>query len=95
MSAAVMQYHALKQQTDNVPTWLTACIMLSGGLRYLRYGSMHGNVTGLEVVLADGTILDLMSTLRKDNTGYADAAWQLSLLSFIAHVYSCTLLFTH
>ncbi len=56
---------------------------------------MHGNVTGLEVVLADGTILDLMSTLRKDNTGYADAAWQLSLLSFIAHVCSCTLLFTH
>lgn len=35
---------------------------------------MHGNVTGLEVVLADGTILDLMSTLRKDNTGYASAA---------------------
>ncbi|KAL3143740.1 hypothetical protein ABBQ32_003572 [Trebouxia sp. C0010 RCD-2024] len=42
----------------------------AGGLRYLRYGSMHGNVSGLEVVLADGTILDLMSTLRKDNTGY-------------------------
>lgn len=42
---------------------------------------MHGNVTGLEVVLADGTILDLMSTLRKDNTGSAcsythlDSAW--------------------
>lgn len=32
---------------------------------------MHGSVTGLEVVLADGTILDLMSTLRKDNTGSA------------------------
>ena len=30
---------------------------------------MHGNVTGLEVVLADGTVLDLLSTLRKDNTG--------------------------
>lgn len=41
----------------------------AGGLRYLRYGSMHGNVLGLEVVLADGTVLDLMSTLRKDNTG--------------------------
>lgn len=33
---------------------------------------MHGNVIGLEVVLADGTILDLMSTLRKDNTGSVD-----------------------
>lgn len=43
--------------------------MCAGGLRYLRYGSMHGNVLGLEVVLADGTVLDLMSTLRKDNTG--------------------------
>ena len=40
-----------------------------GGLRYLRYGSMHGNVLGLEVVLPDGTVMDLMSTLRKDNTG--------------------------
>lgn len=44
-------------------------VHVAGGLRYLRYGSMHGNVTGLEVVLADGTVLDLMSTLRKDNTG--------------------------
>ncbi|CAM6105082.1 unnamed protein product [Calypogeia fissa] len=42
----------------------------AGGLRLLRYGSMHANVLGLEVVLADGTILDLLGTLRKDNTGY-------------------------
>ncbi|KAF9586014.1 hypothetical protein BGW38_010408 [Lunasporangiospora selenospora] len=42
----------------------------AGGLRYLRYGSLHGNVLGLEVVLPDGTILNNMSTLRKDNTGY-------------------------
>ncbi|KAL3701373.1 hypothetical protein R1sor_019395 [Riccia sorocarpa] len=42
----------------------------AGGLRLLRYGSLHGNVLGLEVVLADGTILDLLGTLRKDNTGY-------------------------
>lgn len=26
--------------------------------------------TGLEVVMADGTILDMLTTLRKDNTGY-------------------------
>ncbi len=25
---------------------------------------------GLEVVTADGTVLDLLRTLRKDNTGY-------------------------
>ncbi|CAD6929782.1 unnamed protein product [Tilletia controversa] len=42
----------------------------AGGLRFLRYGSLHGNVLGLEVVLPDGTILDGLSTLRKDNTGF-------------------------
>jgi len=41
----------------------------AGGLRLLRYGSLHGTVLGLEVVLPDGTILDQLSTLRKDNTG--------------------------
>ena len=43
----------------------------AGGLRLLRYGSLKGNVLGLEVVLADGTIINTMNTsLRKDNTGY-------------------------
>lgn len=42
----------------------------AGGLRFIRYGSLHGSVLGLEVVLADGTVLDLMSDVRKDNTGY-------------------------
>jgi len=42
----------------------------AGGLRLLRYGSLHGSVLGLEVVLPDGTLLDNLSTLRKDNTGY-------------------------
>ncbi|RKP25042.1 hypothetical protein SYNPS1DRAFT_29212 [Syncephalis pseudoplumigaleata] len=42
----------------------------AGGLRLLRYGSLHGTVLGLETVLPDGTVLDNMSTLRKDNTGY-------------------------
>lgn len=36
----------------------------------LRYGSLHGTVLGLEAVLADGTIIDTLQTLRKDNTGY-------------------------
>jgi FAD/FMN-containing dehydrogenase len=30
----------------------------AGGVRFLRYGSLHGNVLGLQVVLPDGTILD-------------------------------------
>jgi D-2-hydroxyglutarate dehydrogenase len=43
----------------------------AGGLRLLRYGSLKGNVLGLEVVLANGDILNTMKTsLRKDNTGY-------------------------
>ncbi|XP_052228670.1 D-2-hydroxyglutarate dehydrogenase, mitochondrial-like isoform X2 [Dreissena polymorpha] len=42
----------------------------AGGIRLLRYGSLHGSVLGLEAVLANGEILDCMSTLRKDNTGY-------------------------
>lgn len=42
----------------------------AGGLRYLRYGSLHGSVLGLEVVTGTGEVLDLMSTLRKDNVGF-------------------------
>lgn len=42
----------------------------AGGLRLLRYGSLHGTVLGVEVVLPDGTILDDLHVLRKNNTGY-------------------------
>ncbi|KAI1395793.1 hypothetical protein F4819DRAFT_477342 [Hypoxylon fuscum] len=42
----------------------------AGGLRLLRYGSLHGTVLGIEAVLPDGTILDDLSRLRKNNTGY-------------------------
>ncbi|CCD47287.1 similar to D-lactate dehydrogenase 2 [Botrytis cinerea T4] len=42
----------------------------AGGLRLLRYGSLHGNVLGIEAVLPDGTIVDDLSKLRKNNTGY-------------------------
>ena len=42
----------------------------AGGLRVLRYGNFHGNVLGVEAVLANGQVLDLMSDFKKDNTGY-------------------------
>ncbi|XP_076807099.1 D-2-hydroxyglutarate dehydrogenase, mitochondrial-like [Clavelina lepadiformis] len=42
----------------------------AGGLRLLRYGSLRGTVLGVEAVLSDGKVLDCLSTLRKDNTGY-------------------------
>ena len=42
----------------------------AGGVHVLRYGMMRELVLGLEVVLADGRVLDLLRALRKDNTGY-------------------------
>jgi FAD/FMN-containing dehydrogenase len=42
----------------------------AGGTNVLRYGMMRELVLGLEVVLADGRVLETLSTLRKDNTGY-------------------------
>jgi len=42
----------------------------AGGIRFLRYGSLRSNILGLKVVLANGDTIDLLNTLRKDNTGY-------------------------
>lgn len=42
----------------------------AGGSNVLRYGSTRGLCLGLEVVLADGRVLNLMSALHKDNSGY-------------------------
>ena len=42
----------------------------AGGNRVLRYGMMRDMVLGLETVLADGTIINGLSTLIKNNTGY-------------------------
>ena len=42
----------------------------AGGLRVIRYGSLNANVLGLEVVLADGTVLNMLRHLPKDNCGY-------------------------
>ncbi len=41
----------------------------TGGTRLLRYGDVRHNLLGVEVVLADGTVLDALKSLRKDNTG--------------------------
>lgn len=42
----------------------------AGGHLTIRYGNMRQQVLGLEVVLADGRVLDGLKGLRKDNSGY-------------------------
>ena len=42
----------------------------AGGIKFIKHNSMHANCVGLKAVLPDGRILDNMTTLRKDNTGY-------------------------
>lgn len=42
----------------------------AGGSNVLRYGSTRALCLGLEVVLSDGRVLNLMSQLHKDNSGY-------------------------
>jgi len=41
----------------------------TGGARLLRYGDVRRNLLGLEVVLADGQVVDALTALRKNNTG--------------------------
>lgn len=42
----------------------------AGGNRVLRYGMTRDMVLGLEVVLPDGTVIEAMNTMLKNNTGY-------------------------
>ena len=42
----------------------------AGGNQTIRFGNAREQVLGLEVVLPDGSVLDDLNTLRKNNTGY-------------------------
>jgi len=42
----------------------------AGGNNVIRYGMAREQVLGLEVVLADGSLLEFLSPLRKNNAGY-------------------------
>ncbi|MDO5658629.1 MAG: FAD-binding oxidoreductase [Paracoccus sp. (in: a-proteobacteria)] len=43
----------------------------AGGTGVLRYGTTRDLTLGIEAVLPDGRVLDVLTGLRKDNTGYA------------------------
>lgn len=42
----------------------------AGGIRVLRYGMVRNSVLGIEAVLPDGTVIDSLRKLTKDNSGY-------------------------
>jgi D-lactate dehydrogenase (cytochrome) len=42
----------------------------AGGINVLRYGNVRDQVLSLQAVLADGTVWNGLTELRKDNTGY-------------------------
>jgi FAD/FMN-containing dehydrogenase len=42
----------------------------AGGVQVLRYGPMRAQLRGIEAVLSDGTVLEHLAGLVKDNTGY-------------------------
>jgi FAD/FMN-containing dehydrogenase len=47
---------------------LVACD--AGGVRAVRHGTVRARVAGVEAVLADGSVVERMSGLLKDNAGY-------------------------
>ena len=42
----------------------------AGGINVLKYGSIKDSILGLEVVLADGSKIDSLFNIKKNNTGY-------------------------
>ena len=42
----------------------------AGGINFIKHNSLHANTIGLKTVLPNGDVLDNITRLRKDNTGY-------------------------
>jgi FAD/FMN-containing dehydrogenase len=68
---AALEPHGLTFPVDlgADPTIGGMVVTNTGGTRLLRYGDVRQNLLGLEVALPDGSVLDLMTALRKNNTG--------------------------
>lgn len=67
---AVDRLFPLSLASEGTATLGGAIATNAGGTAALAYGTMRDLVRGVEVVLPDGRVLDLLTTLRKDNTGY-------------------------
>ncbi len=68
---AALEPHGLMVPVDvgADPTVGGMVVTNTGGTRLLRYGDVRQNLLGIEVALADGSVLDLMTALRKNNVG--------------------------
>ncbi len=68
---AALEPHGLMFPVDvgADPTVGGMVVTNTGGTRLLRYGDVRQNLLGIEVALADGSVLDLMTALRKNNVG--------------------------
>lgn len=42
----------------------------AGGTQVLRHGTMRAQILGLEAVMADGSVIDTLTPLKKDNRGF-------------------------
>ena len=63
----------------------------AGGLAVLRYGNMREITLGLEVVLPDGRILDVLHGLRKNNSGYDLKHWFIGAEGTLGIITAATL----
>ena len=70
VTLAALQAHARAAGLDAAVDFgaRDAC---TAGVRALRHGTVRARIAGLEAVLADGTVVDRMAGLLKDNAGYA------------------------
>ena len=63
----------------------------AGGVNFLKYGGARDQTLGLEVVLANGEIMDGCSQLRKNNSGYDWKHWFIGAEGTLGIITAATL----